>query len=124
MADEPEQAVLVVRGPGGKFAKGNPGGPGNPHAATVAKFRGALLDAVSEADVQAVMRKLFDLAMTGDVPAMKLFLERTVGRPASDTPGNQILIQNSVSGGGNRERTLAIAEKIKAQRLAEQQADE
>jgi hypothetical protein len=42
------------RTPRGQFAKGNPGGPGNPYARRTAALRSALLDAVTEADIRAV----------------------------------------------------------------------
>ena len=36
------------RGPGGRFVKGNAGGPGNPFARKVAALRSALIETVSE----------------------------------------------------------------------------
>lgn len=65
----------------GRFAAGNPGGPGNPHAGQVAKLRAVLLDAVTEEDMLAVVLKLLELAKGGDVAAVKLLLDRTVGKP-------------------------------------------
>ena len=41
------------RGLAGRFAKGNPGGPGNPHGARVAALRAVLLDTVTDADLRA-----------------------------------------------------------------------
>jgi hypothetical protein len=69
------------RGPGGKFAAGNKGGPGNPHAARVARLRTALLDAVTPADMKAIVAKLVEQAKAGNVPAAKEVLERTLGKP-------------------------------------------
>lgn len=40
----------------GRFAKGNAGGPGNPHAAQVARLRAALLNAITEDDIRALRR--------------------------------------------------------------------
>ncbi len=65
----------------GHFASGNPGGPGNPHAAQVARLRSAMLEAVSEADIKAVARRLVKLALEGDVPAIRELLLRTIGKP-------------------------------------------
>jgi hypothetical protein len=48
------------RGAGGRFAKGNVGGPGNPHAQKVAQLRSALLRAVSSGDLRAVVKKLVE----------------------------------------------------------------
>lgn len=67
------------RGAGGRFAKGNPGGPGNPHARKVAQLRSALLRAVSPDDVQAVARKLVEQAKSGDVQAARVLLDRLFG---------------------------------------------
>ncbi len=83
MSDRPSPngANGAERGPAGRFAPGNRGGPGNPHGATVAKLRAAMLGAVSEADVQAIVGKLVALAREGSVPAIREVLDRTLGRP-------------------------------------------
>ena len=65
----------------GRFAKGNPGGPGNPHAAKVAKLRTAFLDAVTEEDVRNVLAALVAEARAGSVPAIREFLTRVMGQP-------------------------------------------
>jgi hypothetical protein len=67
------------RGPGGRFAKGNPGGPGNPYAGKVAKLREAGWAAVKPAEVKAIYRKLLDLALAGDTAAARLLLDRLQG---------------------------------------------
>lgn len=64
----------------GRFAMGNAGGPGNPHAAQVGVLRRALLDAVTPNDVRDIATKLVTLAKGGDLAAMKLVLDRTVGK--------------------------------------------
>ena len=68
----------------GRFAAGNPGGPGRP------KGRGYLLqkaaqEAVTEEHVAAIIRKATMLALGGDTTAARLVLERTCGRPP-ETP--------------------------------------
>ena len=45
---------MADRDASGKFAQGNPGGPGNPHAKRVGELRTALLDAVTPEDMRAV----------------------------------------------------------------------
>ena len=65
----------------GRFSKGNPGGPGNPYAQRVGKLRSALLRAVSEADMKAIVARLVKLAREGDVRAAKEVLDRCIGRP-------------------------------------------
>ena len=65
----------------GRFAPGNVGGPGNPHAKQVGKLRSAMLAAVSDKEMKAVVKKLVELAKGGNVPAAKEVLDRCLGRP-------------------------------------------
>jgi len=65
----------------GRFVAGNPGGPGNPHARTVAACRRAFLEAVTPADIRKVARTLVRMAIAGDLGAIKELLDRTVGKP-------------------------------------------
>lgn len=65
----------------GRFTAGNVGGPGNPHAQQVGKLRSALLEAVRPEDLEAITRKLVELATGGDIAAARVILERTLGRP-------------------------------------------
>jgi len=53
----------VVRG---KFAAGNKGGPGNPYAAHVGRWRSVLLASVTEKDMAAVVRALVKAAKAGE----------------------------------------------------------
>ncbi len=69
-----------TRGSNGRFRKGNPGGPGNPHVGSVAAFRAALFEVVTEKDIVAVWRKLVALAKAGEPWAIKEFLDRTLGK--------------------------------------------
>ena len=62
----------------GRFAPGNPGGPGRPPAASVHEHRAALLDAVDP--VRRIIAAMVDAAERGDVQAAKLVLERIFGR--------------------------------------------
>jgi len=64
----------------GKFAPGNPGGPGNPHVRKVAKLRRAMLAAVSTDDIKAVVAKLVEKALDGDVVAIRELLDRCIGK--------------------------------------------
>lgn len=68
------------RTPRGRFAKGNPGGPGNPYARRTAALRSALLDAVTEADIRAIAKALVKRARDGEVPAVRELLDRLLGR--------------------------------------------
>jgi hypothetical protein len=65
----------------GRFAKGNPGGPGNPFARRIGALRRALCDEVSEEDVRGLARQLLERAKNGDLAAMKLLFVYAIGRP-------------------------------------------
>jgi hypothetical protein len=65
----------------GRFAAGNKYGHGSPLAARATKLRSAALNAVSAADMKAIIRKLVEMAKEGDVAAAKVVLERCLGEP-------------------------------------------
>lgn len=67
----------------GRFAVGNSGGPGNPHARRVAALRSALLESVTEADLRAIVAKLVERAKQGDLVAARGLFDRIFGRPTS-----------------------------------------
>jgi len=69
------------RKPNGQFAKGNPGGPGNPFARRTARLRATLLDAVGEDGLSEIIQELVSAAKGGDVQAAKLVLSYTLGKP-------------------------------------------
>ncbi len=69
------------RGSDGRFGPGNTLGRGNPLAGQAARLRAALFDAVSEADLRAVVAALIAKAKGGDVRAVAELLDRTIGRP-------------------------------------------
>jgi hypothetical protein len=65
----------------GRFAKGNPGGPGNPFARRTAQLRRVLSMAVSDEDIEAVAKRLLEQAKVGDVAAARLLLSYAIGQP-------------------------------------------
>src|SRR5579871_1115768 len=67
----------------GRFAAGNKFAVGNPFARRMATLRSAMLEAVTENDLKACVRKMVELAKSGDVAACKLLMEYVVGRPAA-----------------------------------------
>src|SRR6266480_1919919 len=67
----------------GQFAKGNPGGPGNPFARQVAKLRKVILNRLTEEDLLAITEALLAKAKEGSVGAAKLLLSYALGKPAS-----------------------------------------
>jgi hypothetical protein len=68
----------------GRFTTGNPGGPGNPYYRRQAELKRQLLESVTDVDILSVMRVLLGLARSGDLAAIKLFLEYTVGKPTKE----------------------------------------
>ena len=73
------------RGPGGRFAKGNAGGPGNPNARHVARLRSALLKAVKPQDLKEVVAALLEAAKRGEVAAARELLQRLLGPRRAST---------------------------------------
>ena len=64
----------------GRFAKGNAGGPGNPHAAAVGRWRTMLAETVTAEDIRAVLSVLIEKAKAGQPWAVREFLDRTLGK--------------------------------------------
>ena len=64
----------------GQFAKGNRGGPGNPYARRVASIRAHLIKTVKPKDVRDIAKALITKAKSGDVPAIKEFFDRLLGK--------------------------------------------
>jgi sugar/nucleoside kinase (ribokinase family) len=71
----------------GRFVKGCPGGPGNPHGGQVSRLRARLLSAVSEDDIAEVVTALLERAKSGDIAAARFVAEYTIGR-SSAMPGH------------------------------------
>ena len=66
----------------GKFAKGNSlskGNLGNTNE-PAKKLKQALIDAISEKDIEDIAKKLVTKAKTGDIPAIKELFDRLWGR--------------------------------------------
>ena len=81
MSIEPSPNGDSGRDASGRFTAGNRGGPGNPHARRVGALRSALLDAVSDDDMRAVIANVVAQAKEGDVAAAKVLFERALGKP-------------------------------------------
>ena len=64
----------------GRFAEGNPGGPGNPNAKASAAWRKALVEAVTEDDLKAILLALVEKAKNGDRFAAAYILDRCLGK--------------------------------------------
>ena len=71
------------RAANGRFAKGNPGGPGNPFARQVAAFRQEFMAATTKEDIAAIARAMIEKAKDGDCAAARIVLQYTLGKPAA-----------------------------------------
>jgi len=80
-AVNPPQAPSEGRDAGGRFAKGNAGGPGNPYPRRVAALRRALLDCVTEDDIKAIAKAVIEEAKDGNIAAAKIIFQYTLGKP-------------------------------------------
>lgn len=65
----------------GRFAKGNAGGRGNPFARRTVQLLEVFHRAVSEEELFTLTRKLLELALAGDVAAIKIVLAYKIGKP-------------------------------------------
>ena len=81
MSDSPSTNGSNGRSIGGRFAKVNAGGPGNPHARRAARLRSALFKAVTPNDLRDVIQALLSSAKGGDISAAKELMQRLLGPP-------------------------------------------
>src|SRR4051812_45594465 len=65
----------------GRFAKGNRGGPGNPFGRRMAAMREGIAKAISPEQIEAMMAMVYEMAMQGDLAAVKIILQYAVGKP-------------------------------------------
>ena len=70
-----------VRETSGRFAVGNPGGPGNPHARHIGQLRSTMLAGVTAEDMAAIVARLVTLAKGGELAAIREVMDRVLGRP-------------------------------------------
>ena len=80
------------RKPNGQFAKGNPGGPGNPYARHVARLRASLIEAVGDDGLKDIVQGMVTAAKGGDVAAAKLLLSYLLGKPADSVEPDYVEI--------------------------------
>ena len=65
----------------GRFTSGNGFGRGNPFSARQARLRTALLEAVSDDDLKAIVQTLIKQAKYGDAASTRLLFEYAIGKP-------------------------------------------
>jgi hypothetical protein len=81
MSESPFPPFQNGRGPDGRFAAGNKGGPGNPALQRVHQLRTVLAECVSDRDFRTVVKKLLAQAKKGNIDAIKELLNRLLGKP-------------------------------------------
>ena len=96
----------------GQFAKGNPGGPGNPYARRVARLRATLLDAVGENGLADIVQGMITAAKGGDVAAAKLLLSYLLGKPVESVEPDYVEIHERQL--HSKDRALDSDDKIAA----------
>ena len=98
----------------GRFAIGNAHARGNPHAGAVAKFRSILLATITESDFANVITALVAAAKSGDMVAIKILLDRTLGRVTDlyDAPAVADTDPRSESIGERRTRLRQMLEDL------------
>ena len=74
------QTAVTGRDSQGRFIHGNAGGTGNPYAKQVAELRAAMMKAATPENMRKVADTLFEKAISGDVAAIKVLLDRLFGR--------------------------------------------
>jgi hypothetical protein len=79
----PAEAITSARDPKGRWKQGNKAGRGNPLAKQVQLIRTALVNAITPADIQAVIKRLLQQAKDGDVASAKIIFDRAVGPAAA-----------------------------------------
>ena len=100
------------RNSNGQFAKGNPGGPGNPYARRVARLRATLLDAVGENGLADIVQGMITAAKGGDVAAAKLLLSYLLGKPVESVEPDYVEIHERQL--QSKDRALDSDDKIAA----------
>ena len=74
----------------GRFATGNPGGPGNPFARKVAALRSAIVEAISEEDIKEIVAVLKQKAKEGSTAAIKLIFQYAIGKPSAENDPDRV----------------------------------
>lgn len=79
-----DETMPEDRGSNGRFLRGNKAAKGNPNARRIAQYRKRFQECVTEEDFRAVVNALIQSAIDGDVAAMKIFFEYTMGKPKQE----------------------------------------
>ena len=90
MTSNPSPTATNGRGQLGRFAPGNSFAKGNPHAKQVQQLRTAFLTVFTPETMRQVVEKLIEQALTGDIAAAKLLIDRSLGRESLAESKNHI----------------------------------
>lgn len=84
-----------------RFQKGNKFGHGNPNAVKMHEYQSALFKAVGKSKFRALVNKIYERAMKGDMIAAKILVERLCGKLKDNT-------EITVSNNDNKELTIKL----------------
>lgn len=87
---DPTPTAPEPRDANGRFAAGNPGGPGRPKSKGY-ELQRAAQDAITPDHIAALMRKALRMALEGNLSAMPFVVERTCGKAPDAPPGAMAL---------------------------------
>jgi|GEM_PF-2308143 len=66
---------------GGRFAAGNRAASGHKRREHIARLRNAFTNCLTADDIISIVEKLLELSKGGDVQAIRLLLDRAIGKP-------------------------------------------
>src|SRR5262245_47490500 len=104
MSKRAKQTSDAGRDSKGRFSEGNPGGPGNPFNRRLARMRQAMIEAVSDEDLRAIIRQFGARARIGDRAAATFVFNYTVRKPVAPVNPDRVDIDEWQL---NRERPQA-----------------
>lgn len=120
--DKPTETEYT--GKGGRFKKGNPGGPGNPHIRYAMSLKGAFYKHVDKhpRTVARIFNRLLYDASAGDPKAQKLFFELGIGkaRPAPSLEPTELDVDEAVKSAQSRLMLLISEKPVPVTKLTEE----
>jgi len=87
--------IVAIRDEKGRFAKGNRASPGRPKRMAEMQYADRFARAVTPAGFEKAAKKLLEMALNGDVAAIRLLLAYAIGNPVQRIEAK--LEQRSVS---------------------------
>jgi hypothetical protein len=112
--DDALDGAETVRTKGGRFAAGNPGGPGRPRRATERAYLAALSEACPPETWAAIVAKAVEDATAGDRFAREWLAAFLVGQPGGSAPSLHELAVEEAAGSDPVERGAALARESDA----------